>query len=81
MNGLGKPFRKKSDPKIRKNCKNQSEMAACDRKTTSEKANLIKKLIKRIKRIDLKKLEVTISELGKSISKKNQIKNEKKTEN
>ena len=31
MNGLGKPFRNKSDPKNRKNSKNQ--------KTTSEKAN------------------------------------------
>ena len=39
MNGLGKPFRKKSDPKNRKNCKNQSEIAACEQKTTSEKAN------------------------------------------
>ena len=39
MNGLGKPFRKKSDPKNRKNCKNQSEIAACEKKTTSEKAN------------------------------------------
>ena len=38
VNGLGKPFRKKSDPKNRKNSKNQSEIAACD-KTTSEKAN------------------------------------------
>ena len=39
MNGLGKPFRKKSDPKNRKNSKNQSEIAACEQKTTSEKAN------------------------------------------
>ena len=38
MNGLGKPFRKKSDPKNRKNSKNQSEIAACEQKTTSEKA-------------------------------------------
>ena len=38
MNGLEKPFRKKSDPKNRKNCKNQSEIAACEQKTTSEKA-------------------------------------------
>ena len=37
MNGLGKPFRKKSDPKNRKNSKNQSEIAACEQKTTSEK--------------------------------------------
>ena len=40
MNGLGKPFRKKkSNPKNRKNCKNQSEIAAYEQKTTSEKAN------------------------------------------
>ena len=39
MNGLGKLFRKKSDPKNRKHCKNQSEIAACEQKTTSEKAN------------------------------------------
>ena len=39
MNGLGKPFRKKSNPKKRKNRKNQSEIAACEQKTTSEKAN------------------------------------------
>ena len=39
MNGLGKPFRKKSDPKNWKNSKNQSEIAACEQKTTSEKAN------------------------------------------
>ena len=30
---------KKSDPKNRKNCKNQSEIAACEQKTISEKAN------------------------------------------
>ena len=41
MNGLVKPFRKKSDPKNRKkNSKNQSEIAACEQKTTSKKANL-----------------------------------------
>ena len=39
MNGLGKPIRKKSDPKNRKKRKNQSEIAACEQKTTSEKAN------------------------------------------
>ena len=32
---MGKPFRKKSDTKNRKN---QSENAACNKKTTSEKA-------------------------------------------
>ena len=30
--------KKKSDPKNRKNCKNQKEIAACEQKTTSEKA-------------------------------------------
>ena len=29
---IGKPFRKKSDPKNRKNSKNQSEIAACEQK-------------------------------------------------
>ena len=40
MNGLGKLFRKKSDPKNRKNSKNQSEIAACEQKSTTEKPNL-----------------------------------------
>ena len=39
MKGLGKPFEKNSDPKNRINSKNQSEIAACEQKTTSEKAN------------------------------------------
>ena len=39
VNGLGKPFRKKSDPKNRKNSKNQSEIVACEQKTTTEKPN------------------------------------------
>ena len=39
MNGVEKPFRKKSDPKNRKNSKNQSEIAACEQKTTTDKAN------------------------------------------
>ena len=38
MNGLGKTLRKKSDPKNRKTVNNQSEIAACPQKTTSEKA-------------------------------------------
>ena len=38
MNRLGKQFRKKSDPKIEKR-KNQSQIAACDQKTASEKEN------------------------------------------
>ena len=36
MKDLGKPFRKKSDPK---KSKNQSEIAACEQKTTIEKPN------------------------------------------
>ena len=39
VNGLGKPFRKKSDSKNRRNSKNQSEIAACEQKTTTEKPN------------------------------------------
>ena len=39
MNGLGKPLRKKSDPKNRKNSKKKSGIAACEQNTTSEKAN------------------------------------------
>ena len=39
MNVLGKPFRKKFDPKNRKNSKNQSEIAACEQKTTTDKPN------------------------------------------
>ena len=43
MNGLWmdweKHLEKKSDPKSQKNCKNQSEIAACELKTTCEKAN------------------------------------------
>ena len=39
MNGSEKPFRKKINPKNRKNSKNQSEIAVCEQKTTSEKAN------------------------------------------
>ena len=41
MNGLRKPFRKKilSKKLKKKNSKNQSEIAAFEQKTTSEKAN------------------------------------------
>ena len=39
MNGFEKPIRKKSDPRIEKTVKNQNEIAACEQKTTSEKAN------------------------------------------
>ena len=45
MNGLEKPFRKKSDPKNRKNSKHQSEIAACEQKTTSEKANFCSNIV------------------------------------
>ena len=38
MNGLGKPFRKKSDPENRKN-RNKNEIAACEQKITSQKEN------------------------------------------
>ena len=38
VNGLGKPFRKKSGQKNRKNSKNESEIAPCEQKTT-EKPN------------------------------------------
>ena len=41
MNGLGKPFRKKSNPKNRKNCKNQSEIAACEQKPLARKQNFV----------------------------------------
>ena len=37
MNGLEKPLRKKSDPKNRKNSKNQSEIAACEQKRLARK--------------------------------------------
>ena len=40
MNGLRKPLRKKNPiQKIEKNSKHQSEIAACEQKSTSEKAN------------------------------------------
>ena len=39
MNGLEKPFKKNPIQKNRKNSKNQSEIAACEQKTTTDKAN------------------------------------------
>ena len=39
MNGLGKPFGRKILSEKSKNCKNQSEITACEQNTTSEKAN------------------------------------------
>ena len=43
MNGLEKPFRKKSDPKNRKNSKNQSEIAACEKKPLPIKRIFVRK--------------------------------------
>ena len=40
-NGLGKPFRKKCHPKNRKNCKNQTEIAACEQKTEKQKSEFL----------------------------------------
>ena len=37
MIGLGKPFRKKSDPTKRKNGKNRSKIAACEQKPLARK--------------------------------------------
>ena len=37
MKGLEKPFRKKYDPKNRKNIKNQSEIAAYEQKPLARK--------------------------------------------
>ena len=46
MTGLGKPFRKKSDPKNRKNTKHQSEIAVnVNKKITSETANFCSKTV------------------------------------
>ena len=39
VNELEKPFRKKTGSKNRKNSKNQSEIAACEQKTTTDKPN------------------------------------------
>ena len=39
MNGLEKPFRKKSDPKNRKTVKIKVKLPHVNKKTTSEKAN------------------------------------------
>ena len=36
---------KKSDPKNRKNSKNQSEIAACEQKTTTEKPNFCSNIV------------------------------------
>ena len=39
INGLRKPFRKRTRSTKSKNSKNQSEIAACEQKTTSERSN------------------------------------------
>ena len=39
MNGFGKPFRKKSDSKIKKTLEVKVKLPQCEQKTTSEKAN------------------------------------------
>ena len=39
MNELGKPFTKNPIEKMKENSKYQVEIAACEQKTTSEKAN------------------------------------------
>ena len=39
MNGLGKQFKKSAPKNWKKNIKNQSEISACEQKTTSEKTN------------------------------------------
>ena len=39
MNGSGKPFRKKNPIQKTEKSKNLSEIAACEQKTTSQKAN------------------------------------------
>ena len=45
ISGLEKSFRKKTDSKIRKNSKNQSEIAACERKITMEKTNFCSNIV------------------------------------
>ena len=56
MNGLCKPFRKKSDQKNRKNSKNQSEIAACEQKTTTEKPNFCSNTVFSLFKIRAKKI-------------------------
>ena len=56
MNGLEKPFRKKSDPK---NWKNQNAIAACEQKTTSEKANFCSNTVFFFFKIRAKKIHAT----------------------
>ena len=41
MNGLGKLFRKKSDPKNREKIKNQSKIATCEQKPLARKRNFV----------------------------------------
>ena len=56
VNGLGKPIRKKFDIKNRKNSKNQSEIAACEQKTTTEKPNFCSNTIFALFKIRAKKI-------------------------
>ena len=76
MNGLEKPFRKKSDPKNRENSKYQSEVAACEQKTTTEKQNFCSNTI-----FSLYFNSRTMSELRKPFLKKIRSKNKKKKQN
>ena len=43
MSESGKPFKKNPTQKIEKNNKKQSEIAACEQKATSERANFCSK--------------------------------------
>ena len=45
MNGLGKPFKKIRAKKLKKKHANQGEIAACEQKTTSEKANFCSNIV------------------------------------
>ena len=45
MNGLEKPFRKKSDPKNRKTVKIEVKLPHVNKKTTSEKANFCSNIV------------------------------------
>ena len=41
MNGLGKSFRKKSDPKYCKTVNNQSKITTCEQKSLARKRNFV----------------------------------------
>ena len=61
VNGLGKPIRKKSDSKNRKNSKNQGEIAACEQKTTTEKPNFCSNTVFTLFKIRAKKIHAAKS--------------------